>query len=128
MSRFLRCLPFLVALSLALLVTGDARAQTCGNNNSGSSGNCDSSGGGGGSSCTSTGCTRVYTSAPLLGRDANDRCLYQCNWTNTTTDSCGGQTSTNGSAYQSAGPWATDYCEPAVNPPFFCGYFFGTSC
>lgn len=124
MPRFL-CMTAALALTLGLLAAGGATAQTCGNNNGGGGGACDT---GGGSSCTPTGCSRQYTSAPLLGRDSNNQCLYQCNWTNTTTDSCGGQTMVNGSAYRSAGPWSNDYCEPAVDPTFFCGYFFGTNC
>jgi hypothetical protein len=119
----------LSALGLLLVVSvvaagRPAQAGNCGFDNSGNPIPCPPA-------CESTyTCTsREWTSAPFLGRDAYNRCLYQCNFTDTYTGSCfGDQFTWNGSYTVAAGPWANNFCEPAVDPVFFCSFFFGTSC
>jgi hypothetical protein len=75
--------------------------------------------------CTS----RTYTAAVFLGRDANNRCLYKCKWTDTYTDSCAGTSYTvSNHGPVTAGPWENNYCEPAPDPTYFCSYYFGSSC
>ena len=126
MTRSTRSIVPAVLCAFALLLAAGAQAQqVCGYDNSGFYSCWNEQ-----QSCNPTfTCTRQYTSAPFVGRNASGQCLYQCNWTDTTTNSCTNeQTMTNGTAQIAAGPWTNNYCEPAVNPAYFCGYFFGTSC
>jgi hypothetical protein len=115
MSRPSRAVLIAAALAVTSLLANRASAD-CVTNNDGST-TCSSA-----PNCTTT-CSRQYTSAPFLYRDPNDRCVYQCYYTDTHTDSCNGTFMSTGSFMVAAGPWTTDYCEPAVNPPYFCSYF-----